>query len=546
MTIVTTEPQADSSQKLAPALPRLELTGITKRYAGVAACDGVALAVRAGEIHAVLGENGAGKSTLMQIVYGMVRPDAGQVRLDGRAVAIGSPRQARRLGIGMVFQHFNLFPSLTVAENVWLGLDQSLARAQVAHRIRAAADAYGLPIDPARAVHTLAAGEMQQVEIIRALLAQPRLLILDEPTAALAPPATEKLFETLRRLAAQGCSILYISHKLDEIQVLCTACTVLRAGRVAGVCDPRAESAASLARWMLPDSPFPRRRESRGVHCSSPIEEAPLDSLSFPRRRELRGNNEGKVAPVLEVRGLNLKRLSPFGVDLADVSLTVHAGEIVGIAGVAGNGQRELLDALSGEDVRAPDASILIASQPAGRLAPARRRALGLHFAPEERLGRGTVAAMSLAHNLLLTRREAVGRGGWLHAKRLRAQTGAIIARFNVKAAGPRAPAHSLSGGNLQKFIMGREIDARPRLLMAAQPTQGVDAGAAARIHAALLALREAGSAALVVSDELDELLALCDRLYVMAQGRLSPPIQREHAAPEQIGQWMSGLWPST
>lgn len=263
MTIVTTEPQADSSQKLAPALPRLELTGITKRYAGVAACDGVALAVRAGEIHAVLGENGAGKSTLMQIVYGMVRPDAGQVRLDGRAVAIGSPRQARRLGIGMVFQHFNLFPSLTVAENVWLGLDQSLARAQVAHRIRAAADAYGLPIDPARAVHTLAAGEMQQVEIIRALLAQPRLLILDEPTAALAPPATEKLFETLRRLAAQGCSILYISHKLDEIQVLCTACTVLRAGRVAGVCDPRAESAASLARWMLPDSPFPRRRESR-------------------------------------------------------------------------------------------------------------------------------------------------------------------------------------------------------------------------------------------------------------------------------------------
>jgi len=330
----------------------------------------------------------------------------------------------------------------------------------------------------------------------------------------LTPQAAQKLFETLRQLARQGCSLLYISHKLHEIQTLCTACTVLRAGRVTGTCDPRAENPASLSRLMIGAQP------------------------PAPARTE-----RAPGAPALELRGLNLKRRSPFGVDLADVSLTVRAGEIVGLAGVSGNGQRELLDAIAGEDVRAPDASILIAGQSAGRLPPARRRELGLHLAPEERLGRGMVPGLSLAHNLLLTRRESVGRGGWLRIKRLRAQAQGIIAQFKVKAAGPDALARSLSGGNLQKFIMGREIDARPRLLIAAQPTWGVDVGAAAQIHAELLALRDAGGAALVVSEELDELLMLCDRLYVIAQGRLSPPVRYEHATPEQIGQWMSGLW---
>jgi simple sugar transport system ATP-binding protein len=248
-------------------------------------------------------------------------------------------------------------------------------------------------------------------------------------------------------------------------------------------------------------------------------------------------------APALEVRQLDLQRASPFGIDLTDVSLTVHAGEVVGLAGVSGNGQRELLHALSGEDRRVPKASILIAGRPAGRLAPERRRALGLHLAPEQRLGRGAVAELSLAHNLLLTRREAAGPGGWLRMKRLRAQAEGIIAQFKVKAAGPAALARSLSGGNLQKFIMGREIDAQPRLLIAAQPTWGVDVGAAAQIHAALVALRDAGGAVLVVSEELDELLTLCDRFYVIAKGQLSPSVHRKHATPEQIGLWMSGLW---
>ena len=500
-------------------VPRLQLTGISKRYPGVLANDDVALTVQPGEIHAVLGENGAGKSTLMKIIYGAVKPDAGELRFDGRPVTIANPRQARALGIAMVFQHFSLFETLSVAENVWLGLEGRGAAgtpslAEVTERIRQTASSYGLDIDPERPVHTLGVGEMQRVEIIRALLGGPRLLILDEPTSVLTPQAVDKLFVTLRQLAAEGCSILYISHKLHEIRALCHACTVLRGGRVTGVCDPRTESNASLSRLMIGAEP---------------------PALAHHER--------APGAPVLQVQQLSLRRDSPFGIDLQDVTLQVRAGEVVGLAGVSGNGQRELLQALSGEDRRAPPASVLIAGQAAGRLSPARRRALGLHFVPEERLGRGAVPEMSLAHNLLLTRDEAVGALGWLRTGRLRTQAAQIIERFQVRAAGPGAPARSLSGGNLQKFIMGREIDARPALLLVSQPTWGVDVGAAAQIRAEILALRDAGCAVLVVSEELDELFELCDRLHVIAKGQLSPSLHRKHASTEQIGEWMSGLW---
>ena len=519
--------------------PRLALAGITKRYPGVLANDQISLTVQPGEIHAVLGENGAGKSTLMKIIYGAVKPDAGAVHIDGQPVAVRNPQEARELGIAMVFQHFSLFETLSVAENVWLGLDSrapgrpkrgpprgeaahraasggpgALALTEVARRIADTAAAYGLDIDPERPVHTLGVGEMQRVEIIRALLTQPRLLILDEPTSVLTPQAVDKLFVTLRQLAAEGCSILYISHKLHEIRALCNACTVVRMGRVTGVCDPREETNASLSRLMIGAEPPPLQHHPRAPG-----------------------------APALVVQGLSLPRESPFGVDLVDVALQVRAGEVVGIAGVSGNGQRELLFALSGEDRRAPAASITIANKPAGRMAPTRRRALGLHFVPEERLGRGAVPEMSLAHNLLLTRREAVGPLGWLRVQRLRAQSAAIIERFRVKASGPQAPARSLSGGNLQKYIMGREIDAHPSLLIVSQPTWGVDVGAAAQIRAEILALRDAGCAVLVVSEELDELFELSDRLHVMAKGRLSPSLSRQKATVEKIGQWMSGLW---
>ena len=496
------------------APPRLQLSGITKRYPAVVANSGISLTVQPGEVHAVLGENGAGKSTLMKIIYGATRPDSGQVQFDGRAVHIRNPQEARQLGIAMVFQHFSLFDTLTVAENVWLGLDKSHSLADVTRRITAKARVYGLDIDPLRPVHTLSVGEMQRVEIIRALLTNPQLLILDEPTSVLTPQAVERLFEVLRQLAAQGCSILYISHKLHEIRSLCTACTVLRAGRVSGSCDPRQESNASLSRLMIGAEP-PR-----------------LD----PRPAQ-------PGAPVLQVQGLSLPSQDPFGTALAGVAFEVRAGEVVGLAGVSGNGQRELLMALSGEDTRAPAGSIRLDGQDVAARGPQPRRELGLHFVPEERLGRGAVPTLSLAHNLLLSRRDALGAGGWIGVRALKRQAADIIARYNVKANGPDAAAKSLSGGNLQKFIVGREIEAKPKLLIVSQPTWGVDVGAAAQIRGEILKLRDAGCAVLVVSEELDELFEISDRLHVIAKGRLSPSLDRADATIERIGEWMSGLW---
>ncbi|MFP5474846.1 MAG: ABC transporter ATP-binding protein [Gammaproteobacteria bacterium] len=494
--------------------PRLQLAHITKRYPSVVANSDVSLTVQPGETHAVLGENGAGKSTLMKIIYGSVKPDEGTVNFNGQPVAIRNPQEARQLGISMVFQHFSLFDTLTVAENVWLGLDKSLSLAEVTRRIVAKAGEYGLEIDPLRPVHTLSVGEMQRVEIIRALLTDPKLLILDEPTSVLTPQAVQKLFVVLKKLASEGCSILYISHKLHEIRELCTACTVLRGGKVTGVCNPQQETNESLSRLMIGAEPPPLTH---------------------------RPSNVGEVA--LSVERLSLPREDQFGVDLDGVSLQVRAGEVVGIAGVSGNGQKELLYALSGEDVRAEPGMVRLFGQGAGRLRPRARRRLGLHFVPEERLGRGAVPTLGLAHNLLLTRDDAVGSGGWLRIGQLEQQARAIIERFKVKAGGPQSAAKSLSGGNLQKFIVGREIDARPKLFIVSQPTWGVDVGAAALIRAEILALRDAGCAVLVVSEELDELFEISDRLHVIAKGRLSPSIDRAAATVPQIGEWMSGLW---
>ena len=493
--------------------PRLQLTHITKAYPGVVANKDVTLSVQPGEIHAILGENGAGKSTLMKIIYGVVKPDSGTVAIDGKPVRIQSPQQARDLGISMVFQHFSLFDTLTVAENVWLGLDKRWSLSEVTQMIRDKAAAYGLHIDPDRAVHTLGVGEMQRVEIIRALLSNPSILILDEPTSVLTPQAVQDLFVVLRQLASEGTSILYISHKLHEIRDLCNGCTVLRGGKVTGECNPQQESNASLSRMMIGAEPEVLKKAAV---------------------------TPGAV--VLDVKNLSLPSLDQFGTTLREVALQVRAGEIVGIAGVSGNGQRELLYALSGEDVRAPHNSMALSGSAMGRWSPAKRRAAGLHFVPEERLGRGAVPSLGLAHNLLLTRTDAV-KGGWIRTKALTEQAMHIIQRFGVKTHGPHAAAKSLSGGNLQKFIVGREIDAQPTLLIISQPTWGVDVGAQAQIHAEILALREAGCAVLVISEELEELFALSDRLVVMAHGRLSPSVRTEEATVEQLGAWMSGLW---
>ncbi|OYO26546.1 ABC transporter ATP-binding protein [Janthinobacterium sp. PC23-8] len=495
---------------------RLELINISKRYPSVVANDGIHLTVEPGQIHAVLGENGAGKSTLMKIIYGAVKPDGGQVVWNGREVEIANPSAARALGIAMVFQHFSLFDTLTVTENIALGLPADTNLLELAQRIEETARAYGLELEPQRHVHTLSVGECQRVEIVRALLARPQLLILDEPTSVLTPAAVEKLFDTLRLLAAQGCSILYISHKLDEIRALCHTCTVVRAGKNVGVCDPSQETSASLSRMMIGAEPPAVTRQARTPGAAK-----------------------------LSVKHLNLPKSHPFATELRDICFDVRAGEIVGIAGVSGNGQQELLAALSGEDLRALPAAIALCDVAAGRLPPGRRRALGFGFVPEERLGRGAVPDMSLADNILLSlQTPATIRHGFLRRHAMVQRAADIIARFQVKAGGPQALARSLSGGNLQKYIVGREVMRQPTVLVVAQPTWGVDVGAAAQIRAELLALRDAGCALLVVSEELEELFEISDRLLVMAKGRLSPSLAVKDASVTLVGEWMSGLWP--
>ncbi len=494
--------------------PRLLLEGITKRYPSVTANDGVNLSVAPGEIHAVLGENGAGKSTLMKIVYGAVQPDAGEIHVDGQRVLIHNPQDARRCGIAMVFQHLSLFESLTVAQNVWLGLETRASLAEVASLVQQKAQAYGLELDGARPVFALSVGERQRVEIVRALLTKPRLLILDEPTSVLTPQAVGKLFGTLRQLRDEGCSILYISHKLDEIRELCERCTVMRGGRVRGVVDPRQETNASLSRLMIGEE---------------------------PKALEHRAVQPGPVA--LSVKALTLPPLDLHGVALHSLSFELRAGEVLGVAGVSGSGQQALLAVLSGEDRRAAAGCVELLGAEVSKEGPAERRRRGLHVVPEERLGKGAVPTLSLALNTLLTRREPLRALGWIKHGASEDLAAGIIDRYKVKAAGPQAAARSLSGGNLQKFIMGREIDAKPRVLIVAQPTWGVDVGAAAQIRAELLTLRDSGCAVLIISEELDELFELSDRMVVMARGRLSPSLARAEATVERIGAWMAGLF---
>jgi len=507
------------------AVPRLELIGISKRYPGVKANDHIDLRVMPGEIHAILGENGAGKSTLMKIIYGAAHPDEGEMRWDGRPVRVASPRQARALGVAMVFQHFALFDTLTVVENVWLGLGGAFSRRELGARIAAVVRAHELDPAPerfaARRVGDLSIGERQRVEILRALLAEPRLLILDEPTSVLTPQAAEKLFETLRRLAASGCSILYISHKLDEVRALCERCTVLRAGRVTGVVDPRRETAHSLAELMLGEAPAAARRDEA------------------PAAADAGASGE---APALEVRALSLR--SPSGVALDHVQLTLRAGEILGVAGISGSGQDELMGALSGEDPRLPAGTVFLGGQDVAGSSARARRALGLSTIPAERIGRGAVPSLSLAANTLLTRNDPISRGGLLRWDVARGLARRLIERFGVRARGPEDAAGSLSGGNLQKFIVGREIDARPKVLLVAQPTWGLDVGAAVQIRDDLRALAARGVAVLVISEDLEELFELCGDLVVMARGRLSPRVAVRDATVARIGEWMSGLFP--
>ena len=495
------------------ATPLLEIEGLTKAYPGVVANEDVSLTIQPSEVHALLGENGAGKSTLVKMIYGLVRPDRGTMRLNGAPFAPASPSAARQSGIAMVFQHFSLFEALNVAENVSIGMETPPPARELAHRIREVSETYGLPLDPHRLVGDLSAGERQRVEIIRCLLQNPRLLIMDEPTSVLTPQEVEILFSTLRQLSADGTAILYISHKLEEIRTLCDEATILRRGRVVASCNPREQTAREMAELMVGSA------------------------LQSPGRSKVTPG-----APLLELKGLSAKSSTPFGSELKSVSLEARRGEVLGIGGVAGNGQDELLAVLSGEQRVEPDA-IQFGGAPIGQLGPNARRNLGVLAAPEERLGHAAAPEMSLTENAMLTGsvRMGLSKSGFLNWGQARAFAEDVIEAFDVRTPGAGNAARSLSGGNLQKFVIGREIKQNPQVLVVNQPTWGVDASAAAAIRQALLDLAEGGAAVIVISQDLDELLEISDRFAALNEGRLSAFRETSELTMDTIGLMMGG-----
>jgi ABC-type uncharacterized transport system ATPase subunit len=491
----------------------LTLDRLTKAYPGVVANKDVSFTIGRGEIHALLGENGAGKSTLVKTIYGLVKPDSGTMTLNDAPFAPAEPGAARKAGVAMVFQHFSLFDAMSVAENIMLGMDNPPSPHAIAGEVRRVSHLYGLPLDPDRIVGDLSAGERQRVEIIRCLLQDPKLLIMDEPTSVLTPQEVDILFLTLRKLAAEGTSILYISHKLAEIAALCDNATILRHGQVVATCDPRQTAPREMAELMV------------GTVLQSPVRTA---------------RPEGPI--LLALKGLSAPAPHRFGTVLHDITITVRAGEVLGIGGVAGNGQDELIAALSGEMPVAPGMVELEGAAIGGDAVNA-RRAAGLLCAPEERLGHAAAPDMTLTENALLTgsRRKHLERNGFLRWPAATAFAKDIIKTFDVRTPGPGNTARSLSGGNLQKFVIGREIMQNPSVLVVNQPTWGVDASAAAAIRQALLTLADEGAAVIVISQDLDELMEVSDRFCALTDGRLSPARPARGLSVEEIGLMLGG-----
>ena len=495
--------------------PLLRTVGLTKRYGDFLANDSIDIEIRPQQIHALLGENGAGKSTLVKTIYGLIQPSEGEMFWQGERMVLSGPSEARSRGIGMVFQHFSLFDNLTVAENVALGLDGKESFKDISARLEQVSKVYGLPLDPKREVWQLSVGERQRIEIVRALMQDPKFLILDEPTAVLTPQEADQLFVVLDRLKTEGRAILYISHKLEEVKRLCDIATILRGGKKVSTCNPKLETAASLARMMV------------GTEI-----------------REVKAATERKTTvPRLVVNDLSLEPDNPHGVRLAHISLELKGGEILGIAGVAGNGQDELFAALSGERLSQDPGTVVIEGIAAGHLSITQRRKLGAAFVPEERLGHATAPRMRLSENALLTGHAASGmvRHGFVNTAATLRTVDRTTESFDVRKAKRDPEAASLSGGNLQKFVVGREILRNPAVLVVSQPTWGVDAGAAAVIRQALLDLAAAGAAVLVTSQDLDELAEIADRIAVMFHGRLSQPLKTAEASREKIGLLMGG-----
>jgi len=491
----------------------LDITGLTKAYPGVVANNNVSFQIRSGEVHALLGENGAGKSTLVKMIYGLVKPDSGSMTFQDQQFMPASPNAARGTGVAMVFQHFSLFDALSVAENIALGMDNAPKPRDLAENIRRVSNAYGLPLEPNRVVGTLSAGERQRVEIIRCLLQNPKVLIMDEPTSVLTPQEVEVLFKTLRQLKREGTSILYISHKLEEIRALCDTATILRHGEKVATCIPVATTAREMAEMMV------------GASFANPIK----------AKREM-GDT------ILSLKNVSASSAEAFGTSLRGISLDLKEGEILGIGGVAGNGQDELLATLSGETTVASD-MIIFDGQAIGKQGPTERRKIGLLSAPEERLGHAAAPAMSLRENTVMTaaERKSLLKNGFIDWAAADQYTQDIIADFDVRTPGTHTPAGSLSGGNLQKFVVGREVLQNPKVFVVNQPTWGVDAAAAASIRQKLLDLADNGAGVIVISQDLDELLEISDRFCAINEGRLSKIVPTSTLEMDQIGLMMGG-----
>jgi ABC-type uncharacterized transport system ATPase subunit len=509
----------DLAQATAAAPAAVAMRGITKRFPGVVANDGVDFEAAAGEVHALLGENGAGKSTLSNILTGLYRPDEGEIFLYGRRVEFHAPRDALDAGICMVHQHFRLVEPFTVAENVVLGDHRGEGRSfrvhprRVERRVGELSKRYGLAVDPRARIWQLSLGEQQRVEILKALYRDARILILDEPTAVLTPQEAEVLFETLRGMAAEGRTVVFISHKLHEVKAVADRVTVLRGGRTIATVDVADATPRSLAALMV----------GRELAAARPRDEREAGDAVLRVEDVWADGDRGGAA----VKG---------------VSLDVRAGEIVAIAGVAGNGQRELAETIAG--VRpATRGSVRVRGRKLRDGDPRAAIAAGIAYVPEDRLGTGVAPSLSIQANLVLKsyREGAHSHGPLLRLRRIREKAHELIARYRIAAPGPAAPARLLSGGNLQKVVLAREFSGRPAVVVAASPTRGLDVGAIETVHAYLRDAAADGVALLLLSEDLDEILALADRIAVMYEGRILGELSADTADVEEIGLLMAG-----
>ncbi len=496
----------------------VRLRGVSKRFGAVLANDDVDLDIPAGTVHGIIGENGAGKSTLASIIYGLYAADRGRVEIDGRPAALRSPADAIRRGVGMVHQHFMLVPTFTVLENVMLGAEGGFrlrsGEADIRARLEELSRAHGLEVDPDALIDDLPVGIRQRVEILKALFRGARILILDEPTGVLTPDETDRLFVILSAIRDAGGTVVLITHKLREVMAVCDAVTVMRRGRLVGSRRTGATTTGELAELMV------GRKVGQAAR--------PPESSAGP--------------PVLRAEGLSWR--SPGGAArLKDVSLELRAGEILAVAGVSGNGQSELLDVLAGL-AGVQEGHIDFAGRRIDRARPAppaALRALGLAHVPEDRQRRGLVLPFEARENAVLGRPENAGPGPWTSGAAMQAHAEPLVRRFDIRPPEPRLPAAGFSGGNQQKIVLAREFEAAPAVLLLGQPTRGVDIGTIETIHAEVMALKERGSAILLVSTELDEILALADRIMVMNNGRVAGTVPAERATPRQLGLMMTG-----